>query len=228
MSLKTNSIDLVMEKHLNPYDKEHMRLAMLKHEEAFRAQVLELHRLYQTQKMLMKHIQRVGRNNQEQPPWNFKKCMDKIEGLDLGRPAVEENNNNAENHCHKNDKMVDESELLELSLGPSNNFYRRRKEADDAPLSLLHSVNYSGTNLSSSSSNNHHHHQQKMNISTQQSNNQKWNVDTHVPIKSNHHNFLGEMKIGGSNVASEGNWRQDRSLKNNPPWLFQGLSLKMT
>ncbi|XP_039158345.1 uncharacterized protein LOC120286095 [Eucalyptus grandis] len=44
-----------MEKLLRPYDKEHMKLAMLKHEETFREQVYELHRLYRIQKALMKN-----------------------------------------------------------------------------------------------------------------------------------------------------------------------------
>ncbi|KAG9140409.1 hypothetical protein Leryth_018539 [Lithospermum erythrorhizon] len=214
-----------MEKLVNPFNKEHMKLAMLKHEEVFREQVFELHRLYQIQKMLMKNIKRSGQNNQEQPTWDFKKCEEKIQGLDLEiMPAEEESNNN---------KMVDESELLELTLGPSKNFYRIRKVAN-APLSLLQEDNYSGTSLSSSSSNNnkqhhHHHHQQKMNTSRQQNTSQKWRVDNHVPTKSNHHSFLGEMKNGGNNVAGEENLRQDRSLNNNnPPWFFQVLSLKMT
>ncbi|XP_016475605.1 uncharacterized protein LOC107797248 [Nicotiana tabacum] len=45
-----------MEKLLNPDDKEYMKMAMVKHEETFREQVYELHRLYQIQKILMKTI----------------------------------------------------------------------------------------------------------------------------------------------------------------------------
>ncbi|OIT39361.1 PREDICTED: uncharacterized protein LOC109238193 [Nicotiana attenuata] len=45
-----------MEKLLNPYDKEYMKMAMVKHEETFREQVYELHRLYHIQKILMKTI----------------------------------------------------------------------------------------------------------------------------------------------------------------------------
>ncbi|RAL40735.1 unnamed protein product [Cuscuta campestris] len=43
-----------MEKILNPYDMEYMKMAMLKHEETFKQQLYELHRLYKTQKILMK------------------------------------------------------------------------------------------------------------------------------------------------------------------------------
>ncbi|KAJ0973725.1 hypothetical protein J5N97_015690 [Dioscorea zingiberensis] len=42
-----------MERFLKQYDKERMKMAMLKHEETFRQQVHELHRLYRVQKILM-------------------------------------------------------------------------------------------------------------------------------------------------------------------------------
>lgn len=54
-----------MEKVLQHYDKERMRMAMLKHEETFRQQVYELHRLYKIQKMLMdEQQQRSGKQTQ--------------------------------------------------------------------------------------------------------------------------------------------------------------------
>lgn len=88
-----------MEKVLQPYDKEHMRMAMLKHEETFRQQVYELHRLYKIQKMLMdEQQQRSGKQTQT----NIVECN---------------NNSMVMGDDH-------ESELeLTLSLGPS----RRRK-----------------------------------------------------------------------------------------------------
>lgn len=39
--------------HLKQYEKEHMKMAMLKQEETFKQQVQELHRLYQVQRLLM-------------------------------------------------------------------------------------------------------------------------------------------------------------------------------
>ncbi|RCV44216.1 hypothetical protein SEVIR_9G362100v4 [Setaria viridis] len=39
--------------HLKQYEKEHMKMAMLKQEETFKQQVQELHRLYRVQKLLM-------------------------------------------------------------------------------------------------------------------------------------------------------------------------------
>ncbi|KAJ8464262.1 hypothetical protein OPV22_026814 [Ensete ventricosum] len=45
-----------MERILRKYDKECMKMMMLKHEETFRQQVHELHRLYRVQKLLMRGI----------------------------------------------------------------------------------------------------------------------------------------------------------------------------
>ncbi|CAI9780785.1 unnamed protein product [Fraxinus pennsylvanica] len=54
-----------MEKLLNPYHKEYMKMAMLKHEETFQEQVFELHRLYRIQKILMKDIVKTTRKGQD-------------------------------------------------------------------------------------------------------------------------------------------------------------------
>ncbi|KAL6894663.1 hypothetical protein ACP4OV_008761 [Aristida adscensionis] len=42
-----------MSRHLKQYDREHMKMAMLKQEETFKQQLQELHRLYRVQKLLM-------------------------------------------------------------------------------------------------------------------------------------------------------------------------------
>ncbi|KAL6599623.1 hypothetical protein ACP70R_045760 [Stipagrostis hirtigluma subsp. patula] len=47
-----------MEKLVNRCDMELMKMAMLKHEETFRQQVHELHRLYRVQKQLMSGLSR--------------------------------------------------------------------------------------------------------------------------------------------------------------------------
>ncbi|KAL1354602.1 hypothetical protein HN51_006673 [Arachis hypogaea] len=47
-----------MEKKLiRPCDREYMRMAMLKHEQTFKQQVYELHRLYRIQQALMKNME---------------------------------------------------------------------------------------------------------------------------------------------------------------------------
>nr|KYP52406.1 hypothetical protein KK1_025711 [Cajanus cajan] len=46
-----------MEKIVRPCDKEYMRMTMLKHQDTFKEQVYELHRLYKIQKILMKNME---------------------------------------------------------------------------------------------------------------------------------------------------------------------------
>ncbi|XP_042440576.1 uncharacterized protein LOC122025769 [Zingiber officinale] len=45
-----------MERFLRKYDRECMKMMMMKHEETFRQQVHELHRLYRVQKLLMRDV----------------------------------------------------------------------------------------------------------------------------------------------------------------------------
>ncbi|GER53757.1 hypothetical protein STAS_31300 [Striga asiatica] len=52
-----------MEKLLNHNDKEYLKMAMLKHEETFRDQLYELHRLYRIQKVLMNEAKNSLENN---------------------------------------------------------------------------------------------------------------------------------------------------------------------
>ncbi|KAL5209140.1 hypothetical protein ABZP36_004763 [Zizania latifolia] len=47
-----------MEQVFEHYDKDSLKMAMLKHEETFRQQVHELHRLYRIQKLLMRDLKR--------------------------------------------------------------------------------------------------------------------------------------------------------------------------
>lgn len=47
-----------MEQVFKHYDKDSLKVAMLKHEETFRQQVHELHRLYRIQKLLMRDLKR--------------------------------------------------------------------------------------------------------------------------------------------------------------------------
>ncbi|KAE8718520.1 Class III peroxidase [Hibiscus syriacus] len=85
-----------MGKFFRLYDKESMRMEMLKHEETFKEQVYELHRLYQIQKALMKSIENSRPNGKRQ--------------LDPGHPANEHHGNGML-------EAIDESNI-ELTLGP--------------------------------------------------------------------------------------------------------------
>ncbi|CAI9777509.1 unnamed protein product [Fraxinus pennsylvanica] len=130
-----------MEKFLHPYDKEYMKMTMLKHEETFREQVCELHRLYHMQKILMKDIAKNKQNihdfastskqmnDQADVHENARQC------LDLERPA-------------EKFEEEDDSEL-ELTLGPTS-YYRKRKDAE-TPL-----ASDSGRSFSSSSIGSNH------------------------------------------------------------------------
>ncbi|KAL2528359.1 uncharacterized protein Fot_20960 [Forsythia ovata] len=132
-----------MEKFLNPYDKEYMKMTMLKHEETFREQVCELHRLYHIQKILMKDIAK-NRQNMHDFASTSKKMIMNDHGdvhkntqqcLELERPA-------------EKFKIEGESEL-QLTLGPTS-YYRKRKDAE-TPL-----ASDSGPSFSSSSTGSSH------------------------------------------------------------------------
>ncbi|KAL0535999.1 hypothetical protein IC582_024931 [Cucumis melo] len=74
------------------YSKHNMKMAMLNHEQTFRHQVYELHRLYRIQKVLMKNIREKNRGKTEEE--------EEEEGEEEG-------------------DFIEESEI-ELTLGPSN------------------------------------------------------------------------------------------------------------
>lgn len=190
-------------------------MAMLKHEEIFREQVYELHRLYQTQKLLMKNIsssrQRVKdqvvnhHNNILDSNKKIRQCFD----LEI-RP-------NDQEHIAESvgqDNIIEDETELELTLGLSS-YNRRRKIAnsDSAP-------SFSSSNSTGSSS-------QIIKPSTSARNprndlnGHKWGLEN-FPV-SNPSFQLGARQ---SNPNVEEQFRQD-SL-NNPPWLFQVLSLNMT
>ncbi|KAK6151172.1 hypothetical protein DH2020_016104 [Rehmannia glutinosa] len=125
-------------KLLNHYDKEYLKIAMLKHEETFREQVYELHRLYQIQKTLMKDISRNAKND---PHYSTITCnqAEARQCLDLERPAEEFTNVSED---HQSD--------LELTLGPKIYYQKKSKGAERARPSD------SGPSFSSSSTGSSH------------------------------------------------------------------------
>ncbi|KAK3032909.1 hypothetical protein RJ639_034957 [Escallonia herrerae] len=195
-----------MEKHLKPYDKECMKMAMLKHEETFREQVYELHRLYKIQKMLMKNTARSRPNGHNQisdpcdiyqkPRWN----------LDLERPAEEYIAEVNGNGVLENE---DEREI-ELTLGLAS--YYQRKKVETPPTSD------SGPSFSSSSTGSGIY--QRMDTRRGGSTGPKWGL---VEVPNSTPSFLSGRRKSSD---MEDQLRQDR-LK-QPPWLVQVLSLKMT
>ncbi|CAI9758502.1 unnamed protein product [Fraxinus pennsylvanica] len=202
-----------MEKLLNSYDKEYMKMAMLKHEETFREQVCELHRLYQIQKMLMRETAKNGRNTQDYVI-NSNKLNDDndihtkaMKCLDLEQPAREFTESD-------NTRVLEIEDYydLELTLGPKS-YYTRGKAGETPP------VSGSGPSISSSSTGSNHVKRTRKYAREESLNQQKWGLG--IPVSNP--SFLGGRK---NSSEVEEHMRQDRL--NTPPWLFQVLSLNMS
>ncbi|CAH8364060.1 unnamed protein product [Eruca vesicaria subsp. sativa] len=142
-----------MEKLLNPSEKQYMKMAMLKHEETFKQQVYELHRLYQVQKILMKNMQ-VNKVNDLNPGLgSFIRRVDRPENFPGG----------GEDNGGNDIEIMDESEI-ELTLGPSSyggDLMRMNKKKKNNPsLEMmdgnLNSGRRSFSSSSTGSSNNNH------------------------------------------------------------------------
>ncbi|KAJ3674336.1 hypothetical protein LUZ60_004952 [Juncus effusus] len=116
-----------MEQFMRQCDKELMKMAMLKHEETFRQQVHELHRLYRIQKQLMRDMKSTNNNSKElkrqrssvSPPNHHSKPRRAL-NLQL---SADEFITNQENQ-----------ELLELTLAVG-----RRKKRENTPTASLSS-----------------------------------------------------------------------------------------
>ncbi|XP_072973945.1 uncharacterized protein [Typha angustifolia] len=142
-----------MERYLN-YNKEYMKMGMLKHEETFRQQVQELHRLYRVQRLLMSDMlngkrqqastnteTNVGTWNAEndtvlnQPCYNYSDKRRPHGRLDLELPAEK---------CIGKDDRVDEENELKLTLATGSSIIQKRKQETSFS-------SESGTSFSSSS-----------------------------------------------------------------------------
>lgn len=217
-----------MEKVLHPYDKERMRLAMLKHEETFREQVYELHRLYRIQKMLMDsdglrqqqqrqktitighqnhHQQDAQRNGDDKSMSNNNIVVGLIEQCD---DQVRIGSNDQERIAESNSKMMlDEKEIeLTLSLGPSaHNPRPERADKSESGQSISSSSTGSSQTRKTSPKNS--------SLITRGDQQLRWGTrtgsSTTFPQGS-------ESKPGFSNGQQTG----------TPPWLFHALSLKLT
>ncbi|KAA8522613.1 hypothetical protein F0562_013026 [Nyssa sinensis] len=113
-----------MEKLVKPYDKEYMKMAMLKHEETFKQQVHELHR-----------IDDHDHGAQQKPR----------QTLDLEQPADEYIAES--DHGDGMLEIEDESEI-ELTLGPTS--YCQRKKGETTPLTSDSGMSFSSSSSGSS------------------------------------------------------------------------------
>lgn len=223
-----------MERLLECYDKESMKMAILKHEETFREQVYELHRLYRIQKLLMNDLERKGLrrpSTSAQPDelncetwetenytrlslsnYDYKEKRRSRPIIDLERPAEDYITDDGEETVLD----IEQESDVELTLG--GRFSRTKKnEASFA--------SDSGPSFSSSSTDSTM--MQKKRIETPKHMNTRelltghdWGLIQMPDMKSsfqseNQNSFIVEEQL-----------RQDKL--NQPSWLFHALSLNMT
>lgn len=207
-----------MERLLKPYDKEYMKMAMLKHEETFKQQVYELHRLYRIQKTLMMKTstdQNSKPKGQNQERWDSRSGISLNQmmnnnihqkpppELDLEQPAEE-----YVMECDGDGELeIEDENEIRLTLGPTS-YYRRRKKAETPPSSD------SGPSFSSSSG---------TDISREETRGQKWGL-TMVP--DSNYGFQSARKNSFDVEEEQLSLSQDRLQQ--APWLFQSLRLNMT
>ncbi|MQM16895.1 hypothetical protein Taro_049856 [Colocasia esculenta] len=185
-----------MESFQKQCDKEYMKMAMLKHEETFKEQVGELHRLYRIQKMLMRDMKRnalkqsgvLGRSP-HQPCRGYQLQGNPRRPLDLERPAEEEE-----------DGGVEEESEIELTLATGS---RRRKKEEAASFTSDSATSFSSSSTESGGEN---------------SKFQDWGMLQMQDVNR------GRTK--GHRFGVHGTGSEDRMEQ--PPWLFQCLSLNMT
>uniref|UniRef100_A0A7N0UDL2 Uncharacterized protein n=1 Tax=Kalanchoe fedtschenkoi TaxID=63787 RepID=A0A7N0UDL2_KALFE len=107
-------MDQHQQQRLGPHDMECMKMAMLKHEEIFKQQVYELHRLYRIQKMLMAKASQRRIPEKSLPKSNEKRMRNLL--LELERPSGD---------CFTMEPRVDgfdnkPDEAIDLTLGLGN------------------------------------------------------------------------------------------------------------
>lgn len=207
-----------MEKLINPYDKEYMKMAMLKHEEIFREQVYELHRLYQTQKLLMKNM-----SNSTNRPQQDHHHQVVVNHLDSNKKITARQCIDLEIRPNTDEEHIAESageDELELTLGLSSYNVRRRRKTAHFDSS---SPSFSSSNSTGSASSQIKHI--TTNLVMRNTEGSKWGLEEKLPVSNN-------FQIGGRTSQSNQNVDQDQYRSqdslNNPPWLFQVLSLNMT
>ncbi|KAF5780180.1 hypothetical protein HanXRQr2_Chr11g0469031 [Helianthus annuus] len=136
-----------MDKFVQPYDKECMKMAMLKHEETFKEQVYELHRLYQIQKMLMKNIQSSRNNYKENICFNNYQEQKNKTDLEQSTTTIDYDH---VTQTLNNDQDFEEDDCeIELTLAPTS--FNRRRSMTNKPET---SDSVTGHSSSSSGSNN--------------------------------------------------------------------------
>ncbi|XP_077216458.1 uncharacterized protein LOC143851022 [Tasmannia lanceolata] len=215
-----------MERLPKQFDKESMKMAMLKHEETFKEQVYELHRLYRIQKMLMNDMKgfELKRSPISSRPhdcdserWNsenetslqrekylYKDQQHTQRTIDLERPAEDYIEDDG------GDVMLQSAQETDIELRLGWGCSQMKKEE-----TLL----TSDSRPSFSSSTTSNRTSQKRNTRDKLTGND-WRL---IQIPDINISFQSEKKNA---FAIEEQFRQERL--NQPPWLFHVLSLNMT
>ncbi|KAL9669557.1 hypothetical protein QQ045_007104 [Rhodiola kirilowii] len=136
-----------MEHNFAPYDMEYMKMAMLKHEEIFKQQVYELHRLYRIQKLLMRTTsqRKISKNEHPKGTKHMRNLL-----LDLERPS--------DHDCfNKQPRMLDDhfdqdEEAIDLTLGLGTTCYNNSQKMNSKVSANRLLTSNSVTSFSSSSS----------------------------------------------------------------------------
>ncbi|KAK3221303.1 hypothetical protein Dsin_008328 [Dipteronia sinensis] len=199
------------------YDMEFMRMAMLKHEETFKEQVYELHRLYRIQKILMRNVDKSRSTNRHVNYMQHKPSM-KLDLEQQQQPTAEYSNGNYNGML---ENIIDESEI-ELTLGPTSYSSSRRKKPASPPTSDSGPCFSSSNNNSTGSSHIINRQHNRSSASRRVLRGCELGLDdTPFGFQSGSKN----TRIDNNNEEEE-LIRQERLTQS--PWLLQVLSLNMT
>ncbi|KAK1441091.1 hypothetical protein QVD17_06929 [Tagetes erecta] len=135
-----------MDKFVQPYDKECMKMAMLKHEETFKEQVYELRRLYQIQKMLMKNIQSRRHNYKENICFN--NHQDNKNKTNLEETATTKYYVHVPETLNDDQEIVEDEWEIELMLAPMS--FNRKRSMSNKPESSDSVAGFSSSSSGSS------------------------------------------------------------------------------
>ncbi|KAJ1387295.1 hypothetical protein SESBI_40117 [Sesbania bispinosa] len=218
-----------MEKLVRPCDKEYMRMAMLKHEETFKEQVYELHRLYRIQKILMQNMEARRGIEVGEREWYFKNAITLTQNAIANHKGPQEKpqikfdleQRPAEEHIAESDdrvlEIIDETEI-ELTLGPSS--FNRRKKVE-TPL-----TSDSGHSLSSSSTGSSNINKTRCRTGHSSHTTREESGGSMIRLIQVPDSTSGCQSGIRNSFDIEEQLRQER-LKQSP-WLFQVLNLNMT
>ncbi|KMT09815.1 hypothetical protein BVRB_6g127910 [Beta vulgaris subsp. vulgaris] len=236
-----------MEKTLNSNDdKEFMRMAMLKHEETFREQVNELHRLYRIQKMLMESVGVNQQQKQKLERYNLVESSKKPFTIDhyqqqLILQAQVQAQRDIINRSKSNNIIMGlnvirpDNQVLtrgdprpsdaQEHIAESSNGNDKIRELDDPDIELTLSLGPSSFNPTRRKNGKSESGQSISSSSTGSSQTKKTSPKNNNNVTRSSTTTWGGFPSGSGIEPGFSNGQQNGS---NPPWLYQALSLKLT